>query len=117
VGLRVHTERMWANLDATGALIYAEAVSTALARATRRAAAHELVEGACRPARGRSPFAGGRPERRGNHRAFIRRSTELAVRPADARSCCGSPRRSGSRGCVERHLILATEGVSCLSRS
>jgi 3-carboxy-cis,cis-muconate cycloisomerase len=51
VGLRVDTERMWANLDATGGLSYAEAVSTALARAIGRAAAHELVESACRRAR------------------------------------------------------------------
>jgi 3-carboxy-cis,cis-muconate cycloisomerase len=51
VGLRVDTERMWANLDATGGLIYAEAVGTALARAIGRAAAHERVESACRRAR------------------------------------------------------------------
>jgi 3-carboxy-cis,cis-muconate cycloisomerase len=51
VGLRVDTERMWANLDATGGLSYAEAVSTALARAIGRAAAHERVESACRRAR------------------------------------------------------------------
>jgi 3-carboxy-cis,cis-muconate cycloisomerase len=51
VGLRVDTERMWANLDATGGLTFAETVSTALARAIGRAAAHELVEGACRRAR------------------------------------------------------------------
>jgi 3-carboxy-cis,cis-muconate cycloisomerase len=51
VGLRVDTERMRANLDATGGLSYAEAVSTALARAIGRAAAHELVESACRRAR------------------------------------------------------------------
>jgi 3-carboxy-cis,cis-muconate cycloisomerase len=51
VGLCVDTERMWANLDAAGGLPYAEAVSTALARAIGRAAAHELVEGACRRAR------------------------------------------------------------------
>jgi 3-carboxy-cis,cis-muconate cycloisomerase len=50
VGLRVDTERMWANLDATGGLTYAEAVSTALARAIGRAAAHERVESACRRA-------------------------------------------------------------------
>jgi 3-carboxy-cis,cis-muconate cycloisomerase len=56
VGLRVDTERMRANLDATGGLCYAEAVSTALARAIGRAAAHELVESACRRAR-----EGGRP--------------------------------------------------------
>jgi 3-carboxy-cis,cis-muconate cycloisomerase len=51
VGLRVDSERMRANLDATGGLCYAEAVSTALARAVGRAAAHELVESACRRAR------------------------------------------------------------------
>jgi 3-carboxy-cis,cis-muconate cycloisomerase len=49
-GLRVDSQRMRANLDATGGLIYAEAVSTALARAIGRAAAHQLVERACRHA-------------------------------------------------------------------
>jgi 3-carboxy-cis,cis-muconate cycloisomerase len=50
VGLRVDSQRMRANLDATRGLIYAEAVSTALARAVGRAAAHQLVESACRQA-------------------------------------------------------------------
>jgi 3-carboxy-cis,cis-muconate cycloisomerase len=49
-GLRIDAERMRANLDATRGLIYAEAVSTALARAIGHAAAHELVERACRHA-------------------------------------------------------------------
>jgi 3-carboxy-cis,cis-muconate cycloisomerase len=49
-GLRVDTERMRANLDATRGLIYAEAVSTALARTIGHAAAHRLVERACREA-------------------------------------------------------------------
>src|SRR5262249_41836185 len=49
-GLRVDAERMRANLDATRGLIYAEAVSTALSRAIGHAAAHELVERACRQA-------------------------------------------------------------------
>jgi 3-carboxy-cis,cis-muconate cycloisomerase len=47
-GLRVDAERMRANLEATHGLIYAEAVSTALARAIGHAAAHKLVERACR---------------------------------------------------------------------
>jgi 3-carboxy-cis,cis-muconate cycloisomerase len=51
VGLRVDTERMRANLDATGGLSYAEAISNALARSIGRTAAHELVEGACQRAR------------------------------------------------------------------
>jgi 3-carboxy-cis,cis-muconate cycloisomerase len=51
VGLRVDAERMRANLDLTGGLIYAEAVSTALARAIGHAAAHQRVERACRHAR------------------------------------------------------------------
>jgi 3-carboxy-cis,cis-muconate cycloisomerase len=55
-GLRVDSQRMRANLDATGGLIYAEAVSTALARAVGHAAAHHLVERACRDA-----LAKGRP--------------------------------------------------------
>jgi 3-carboxy-cis,cis-muconate cycloisomerase len=50
-GLGVDRERMRANLDATGGLIYAESVSAALARAIGRAAAHALVEGACQRAR------------------------------------------------------------------
>src|SRR5262249_47934832 len=49
-GLRVDAERMRANLDATRGLIYAEAVSTALARAMGHAAAHKQVERACRQA-------------------------------------------------------------------
>jgi 3-carboxy-cis,cis-muconate cycloisomerase len=50
VGLRVDPERMRANLDTTRGLIYAEAVSTALARIIGHAAAHKLVERACRQA-------------------------------------------------------------------
>jgi 3-carboxy-cis,cis-muconate cycloisomerase len=50
VGLRVDSQRMRANLDATRGLIYAEAVGTALARAVGRAAAHQLVERACQDA-------------------------------------------------------------------
>jgi 3-carboxy-cis,cis-muconate cycloisomerase len=49
-GLRVDSQRMRANLDATGGLIYAEAVSTALARVVGHVAAHQLVERACRQA-------------------------------------------------------------------
>jgi 3-carboxy-cis,cis-muconate cycloisomerase len=49
-GLRVDTGRMRANLEATRGLIYAEAVSTALARAIGHAAAHQRVERACRQA-------------------------------------------------------------------
>jgi 3-carboxy-cis,cis-muconate cycloisomerase len=49
-GLRVDSERMRANLDATRGLIYAESVSTALARAIGHAAAHQLIERACRHA-------------------------------------------------------------------
>jgi 3-carboxy-cis,cis-muconate cycloisomerase len=51
VGLRVDVARMRANLDTTAGLIYAEAVSTALARAIGRPAAHEQIESACRRAR------------------------------------------------------------------
>jgi 3-carboxy-cis,cis-muconate cycloisomerase len=50
VGLRVDSQRMRANLDATRGLIYAGAVSTALARAIGHATAHQLVERACRRA-------------------------------------------------------------------
>jgi 3-carboxy-cis,cis-muconate cycloisomerase len=49
-GLRVDPERMRANIDGTRGLIYAEAVSTALAPAVGHAAAHKLVERACRRA-------------------------------------------------------------------
>ncbi|BCJ62445.1 3-carboxy-cis,cis-muconate cycloisomerase [Micromonospora endophytica] len=49
-GLRVHPERMRANLDATGGLLLAEAVATRLAPALGRAAAHDLVRrAAARP--------------------------------------------------------------------
>ncbi|MFD6753101.1 3-carboxy-cis,cis-muconate cycloisomerase [Micromonospora gifhornensis] len=41
--LRVHPQRMRANLDATGGLLLAEAVATRLAPALGRAAAHDLV--------------------------------------------------------------------------
>jgi 3-carboxy-cis,cis-muconate cycloisomerase len=50
VGLRVDSQRMRTNLDLTGGLIYAEAISTALARTIGQAAAHQLVERACRNA-------------------------------------------------------------------
>src|SRR5881394_3572701 len=49
-GLRVDTERMRANLEVTRGLIYAESVSGALAKKIGRAAAHALVERACRRA-------------------------------------------------------------------
>jgi 3-carboxy-cis,cis-muconate cycloisomerase len=49
-GLQVDAQRMRVNLDATRGLIYAESVSTALARAIGHAAAHQLVERACRHA-------------------------------------------------------------------
>jgi 3-carboxy-cis,cis-muconate cycloisomerase len=49
-GLRVDADRMRANLDVTRGLIYAEAVSTALAQAIGHAAAHKLVERASRRA-------------------------------------------------------------------
>jgi 3-carboxy-cis,cis-muconate cycloisomerase len=49
-GLRVDAGRMRANLDATRGLIYAETVSTAVAPALGHAAAHKLVERACRQA-------------------------------------------------------------------
>ena len=49
-GLEVHPERMRANLDATGGLILAEAVSTALAEHVGRGEAHEAVAAAARRA-------------------------------------------------------------------
>jgi 3-carboxy-cis,cis-muconate cycloisomerase len=49
-GLVVVAARMRANLEATGDLIYAESVSAALARRIGRAAAHAVVERACRQA-------------------------------------------------------------------
>ncbi|MBY8871380.1 3-carboxy-cis,cis-muconate cycloisomerase [Micromonospora sp. PLK6-60] len=49
-GLRVHPERMRANLDATGGLVLAEAVAARLAPALGRGAAHDLVaRAAARP--------------------------------------------------------------------
>jgi 3-carboxy-cis,cis-muconate cycloisomerase len=49
-GLRIDTSRMRANLEATRGLIYAEAVSTALAQTLGTAAAHTMVERICRQA-------------------------------------------------------------------
>jgi 3-carboxy-cis,cis-muconate cycloisomerase len=49
-GLRIDASRMRANLEVTHGLVYAEAVSSALAQALGRAAAHKLVERACRQA-------------------------------------------------------------------
>src|SRR5262249_27411989 len=49
-GLRVDGVAMRLNLDATRGLIYAEAVSTALAPVVGHAAAHKLLERACRRA-------------------------------------------------------------------
>jgi 3-carboxy-cis,cis-muconate cycloisomerase len=49
-GLHVDAERMRANLDATGGLVYAEAVSAALANKIGRNTARQLVENACRRA-------------------------------------------------------------------
>jgi 3-carboxy-cis,cis-muconate cycloisomerase len=49
-GLAIDPARMAANLEATGGLIFAEAVSMALATRVGRQAAHELVEQACQSA-------------------------------------------------------------------
>jgi 3-carboxy-cis,cis-muconate cycloisomerase len=49
-GLRVHPERMRANLDITGGLLLAENVTAALAPALGRLAAHDLVTAACQRA-------------------------------------------------------------------
>jgi len=49
-GLRVDTDRMRENLEVTRGLIYAEAVSGALAKKIGHAAAHAVVERACRRA-------------------------------------------------------------------
>ncbi len=57
-GLEVHPDRMRANLDATGGLILAEAVSTALSEHLGRQEAHDLVGAAARRA-----TEGGRPFR------------------------------------------------------
>ncbi len=55
-GLLVDPDRMRANLDATGGLVLAEAVSAALAKPLGKARAHELIEAACKRA-----VADGRP--------------------------------------------------------
>ena len=52
-GLQVDAGRMRHNLEATHGLIMAEAVSAALAPKLGRAAAHALIEGACRRAAGK----------------------------------------------------------------
>jgi 3-carboxy-cis,cis-muconate cycloisomerase len=49
-GLQVNTERMRVNLEVTGGQIYAESVSTALAKKIGHAAAHQVIERACRKA-------------------------------------------------------------------
>jgi 3-carboxy-cis,cis-muconate cycloisomerase len=49
-GLRVDPARMAANLEATGGLVFAEAVQMAVAEKTGRAAAQRLLEAACRRA-------------------------------------------------------------------
>src|SRR5262249_26768796 len=49
-GLVVDPDRMRANLEATGDLIFAESVSVALTSSIGRAAAHALVQRACRQA-------------------------------------------------------------------
>jgi 3-carboxy-cis,cis-muconate cycloisomerase len=46
-GLEVHSDRMRQNLDATKGLIYAEAVTLALAKHLGKSAAHQFVETAC----------------------------------------------------------------------
>ena len=56
-GLVVDPARMRANLEATGGLVLAEAVSAALAKPLGKARAHELVEAACKRAvAGRRPL-------------------------------------------------------------
>jgi 3-carboxy-cis,cis-muconate cycloisomerase len=49
-GMGVHTDRMQENLHATKGLIFAEAVSAALAERMGKSAAHHLVESACNKA-------------------------------------------------------------------
>jgi 3-carboxy-cis,cis-muconate cycloisomerase len=49
-GLEVHAERMRENLDTTGGLVLAEAVSMAIAERTGRSEAHRLVAAAARRA-------------------------------------------------------------------
>jgi 3-carboxy-cis,cis-muconate cycloisomerase len=46
-GLQVNAERMRANLEVTRGQIYAESISTALAKSTGHAKAHTIVEHAC----------------------------------------------------------------------
>jgi 3-carboxy-cis,cis-muconate cycloisomerase len=117
VGLRVDPGRMWANLDATGGLTHAEAVSTALARAIGRAAAHERVQGACRRAR-----------EEGRHLLEVVLSdAEITehLSAAELKSLFDPRRHVGAAArLVDRALAAAsstissspTEGVSCLSR-
>lgn len=49
-GLEVHSDRMLQNLEATNGLIYAEAVTFAIAPRLGKAPAHQLVESACKKA-------------------------------------------------------------------
>jgi 3-carboxy-cis,cis-muconate cycloisomerase len=48
--LEVHTDRMQQNLEATSGLIFAEAITFALAKQLGKPAAHQLVETACQKA-------------------------------------------------------------------
>jgi len=67
-GLVVDPDRMRANLEATGDLIFAESVSVALTSSIGRAAAHALVQRACRQA----------IEQRRNLQQIIADDTEIA---------------------------------------
>jgi 3-carboxy-cis,cis-muconate cycloisomerase len=49
-GLHIHTDRMLQNLNLTNGLIFAEAVSMALAKRMGKLPAHQLLESACKTA-------------------------------------------------------------------
>ena len=79
-GLQVDAGRMRHNLEATHGLIMAEAVSAALASKLGRAAAHALIEGACRRA----------VERKESLRDTLMRDAEVAklLSSADLKRLC-----------------------------
>ena len=105
-GLEVDTERMRANLDASGGLVLAERVASALAGPLGRGAAHELVaDAACTPAFRDALLADARARRA--PRSSTRSSTRRRIwapraRSSTARWHATTPRRKGGREARER---------------
>jgi 3-carboxy-cis,cis-muconate cycloisomerase len=100
--LKVDTKRMSQNLDATHGLIFAEAVSTAIAERVGKMQAHHLIEAACKKS-----LAEGRPLKE-----VLRDDTELRghLTPADLDSLFDAKNYLGSaEEFVERVIAQANE--------